>query len=53
MQTITIILNIVIVFLIKVFDNIPPLNDRDKNIQNINELLEKLGFNTNNVVNNL
>lgn len=38
---------------IKVFDNIPPLNDRDKNIQNINELLEKLGFNTNNVVNNL
>lgn len=38
---------------IKVFDNIPPLNDRDKNIQNINDLLIKLGFNINNVVNNL
>lgn len=38
---------------IKVFDNIPPLNDRDKNIQNVNELLEKLGFNINNVVNDM
>ncbi len=38
---------------IKVFDNIPPVNDRDKNIDNINELLEKLGFNINNVVNNM
>ena len=38
---------------IKVFDNIPPVDDREKNIQNINGLLGKLGFNTNNIVNNM
>lgn len=38
---------------IKVFDNIPPVNDREKSIENINELLEKLGFNMNNIVNNM
>ncbi len=28
----------------KVFANIPPLNDRDKDLKEINELLQKLGF---------
>jgi hypothetical protein len=30
---------------VKVFDNIPPLNDRDTNSGEINEFLKKLGFN--------
>ncbi len=30
---------------VKVFDNIPPLNDRDTNCGEINEFLRKLGFN--------
>ena len=29
----------------KVFDNLPPLNDRDRNLSEINELLRRLGFN--------
>ncbi len=28
----------------KVFANIPPLNDRDKDLKEVNELLQKLGF---------
>lgn len=38
---------------VKVFANIPPLNDRDKNLASINELLKKLGFNISNDVNNV
>jgi hypothetical protein len=38
---------------VKVFDNIPPLNDRNKNIGEVNELLTKLGFNLENSVNNM
>ena len=30
---------------VKVFDNLPPLNDRDTNCGEVNELLKKLGFN--------
>lgn len=30
---------------IKVFANIPPLNDRNQNLEEINQLLRKLGFN--------
>ena len=30
---------------VKVFDNLPPLNDRDTNSGEVNELLKKLGFN--------
>ena len=30
---------------VKVFDNIPPLNDRDTNSGEVNEFLKKLGFN--------
>lgn len=30
---------------VKVFDNIPPINDRDTNSGEINEFLKKLGFN--------
>ncbi len=30
---------------VKVFDNIPPVNDRDTNCGEINEFLKKLGFN--------
>ncbi|MCR5483745.1 MAG: hypothetical protein K6E99_05025 [Bacilli bacterium] len=30
---------------VKVFDNIPPLNDRDTNAVEINDFLKKLGFN--------
>lgn len=30
---------------VKVFDNLPPLNDRDTNNGEVNELLKKLGFN--------
>lgn len=30
---------------VKVFDNLPPLNDRNTNIESINNLLRKLGFN--------
>ena len=29
----------------KIFDNIPPLNDRGKDLYEVNELLNKLGFN--------
>lgn len=29
----------------KVFDNLPPMNDRDRNLSEINELLRRLGFN--------
>lgn len=29
----------------KVFDNLPPLNDRNKNLREVNDLLRKLGFN--------
>lgn len=32
---------------LKIFDNIPPVNDRDKDIEEINEFLEKLGFTVN------
>lgn len=38
---------------VKVFDNIPPLNDRDKNLDSINKLLGKLGYNMDNIVNNV
>lgn len=38
---------------IKVFANIPPLNDRDKNLESINDLLRKLGFTIDNDVNNM
>ena len=33
---------------LKVFDNIPPLNDRNRNLLEINNLLRKLGFNIQN-----
>ena len=29
----------------KVFDNLPPMNDRDRNLKEINDLLRRLGFN--------
>lgn len=31
----------------KVFDNLPPMNDRDHNLTEINQLLARLGFNIN------
>lgn len=40
---------------LRVFDNLPPLNDRDRNLPEINMLLGKLGFvlNSSNNVNNM
>lgn len=29
----------------KIFDNLPPMNDRDQNLKEVNELLGRLGFN--------
>ncbi len=31
---------------LKVFDNIPPLNDRDNNLEEIKQLIKKLGYDT-------
>lgn len=29
---------------LKIFDNLPPMNDRNRNLQEVNELLSRLGF---------
>ena len=32
---------------LKIFDNLPPLNDRNTNLSEVNQLLTKLGFDMN------